>query len=147
MAHLALLLDSKSLYVEAEPLIRRALAIYEITDGSAQSGVAVCLNNLATLLQNTNRLSEAEPMMRRALERGCRTATVGRVSGSSALRLRRLGERQCDTRSIPQWEIQSVFNGSSGRALRRDAPTAVHPGRAPVQDRGVSTQRWCPVER
>ncbi len=68
MNQLALLLLNKSLYREAEPLMRRTLELCEATYGPEHSGVAVRLNNLAQLLQDTNRLSEAEPLMRRALQ-------------------------------------------------------------------------------
>ena len=52
---------------EAEPLLRRALAIDEQSFGPDHPNVARDLNNLAQLLKATNRLSEAEPLMRRAL--------------------------------------------------------------------------------
>ena len=52
---------------EAEPLMRRALAIDEASYGPDHPNVAIDLNNLAPLLQATNRLGEAEPLMRRAL--------------------------------------------------------------------------------
>ena len=52
---------------EAEPLIRRALAIDEASYGPDHPDVASDLNNLAQLLQATNRLGEAEPLIRRAL--------------------------------------------------------------------------------
>ncbi|MBX7206682.1 MAG: tetratricopeptide repeat protein [Verrucomicrobiaceae bacterium] len=52
---------------EAEPLMRRALAIDEASFGKDHPNVAIGLNNLAQLLQATNRLAEAEPLMRRAL--------------------------------------------------------------------------------
>jgi tetratricopeptide (TPR) repeat protein len=65
---LALLLLNKSLYGEAEPLMRRALEIYEATYGPEHPEVAIDLNNLARLLYDMNRLSEAEPLMRRALQ-------------------------------------------------------------------------------
>jgi tetratricopeptide (TPR) repeat protein len=52
---------------EAEPLMRRALAIDEKSFGTKHPKFAQDLNNLATLLQATNRLAEAEPLMRRAL--------------------------------------------------------------------------------
>jgi len=52
---------------EAEPLLRRALAINEASLGKDHSAVAAALNNLAQLLQATNRLGEAEPLLRRAL--------------------------------------------------------------------------------
>jgi tetratricopeptide (TPR) repeat protein len=53
---------------EAEPLMRRALAIDEASYGDDHPNVAVDLNNLAALLLATNRLAEAEPLMRRALK-------------------------------------------------------------------------------
>jgi hypothetical protein len=62
-----LLLFGKALHAEAEPLMRRALAIDEQSFGAAHPNVARDLNNLAQLLQATNRLAEAEPLMRRAL--------------------------------------------------------------------------------
>ena len=52
---------------EAEPLMRRALAIGEKSFGPDHPNVAISLNNLARLLQATNRLTEAEPLFRRAL--------------------------------------------------------------------------------
>jgi tetratricopeptide (TPR) repeat protein len=51
---------------EAEPLMRRALAIDEKSFGPEHPNVAIRLNNLASLLQDTN-LGEAEPPYRRAL--------------------------------------------------------------------------------
>lgn len=67
MSHLAILLFGKSLYAQAEPLMRRALEVAENSLGKDQTNVADHLNNLAQLLQVTNRLTEAEPLLRRAL--------------------------------------------------------------------------------
>ncbi len=61
-------LKTKALFLEAEPLMRRALRINENSLGYEHHIVAICLNNLAQLLSDTNRLAEAEPLMRRALE-------------------------------------------------------------------------------
>jgi hypothetical protein len=52
---------------EAEPLMRRALAIDEKSYGPDHPEVAGALNSLANLLKATNRLQEAEPMMRRVI--------------------------------------------------------------------------------
>ncbi|MEK6261429.1 MAG: tetratricopeptide repeat protein, partial [Planctomycetota bacterium] len=52
---------------EAEPLMRRALAIDEQSYGAEHPNVARNLSNLVVLLQDTNRLAEAEPLIRRAL--------------------------------------------------------------------------------
>jgi tetratricopeptide (TPR) repeat protein len=59
---------NKSLFDRAEPLLRRALAVDEVSYGDAHPDVAVDLNYLAQLLKATNRLGEAEPLMLRALE-------------------------------------------------------------------------------
>ena len=65
--NLAALLQATNRLAEAEPLMRRALAIDEQSFGAEHPNVAIDLNNLAQLLQATNRLAEAEPLMRRAL--------------------------------------------------------------------------------
>ena len=65
--NLAQLLKDTNRLAEAEPLMRRALAIDEASYGAEHPNVAIRLNNLARLLQDTNRLAEAEPLMRRAL--------------------------------------------------------------------------------
>ena len=61
-------LFAAALHAEAEPLMQRALEIFESSLGENHPNVATQLNNLAVLLQDTNRLGEAEPLMRRALE-------------------------------------------------------------------------------
>ena len=64
---LALYLNIRAEYTEAEPLMRLALVLSERSFGPGHPKVAIRLNNLAQLLQATNRLAEAEPLMRRAL--------------------------------------------------------------------------------
>ena len=66
VSNLASLLQDTNRLVEAEPLMRRALAIDEKSFGPEHPDVATRLNNLASLLQDTNRLVEAEPLYRRA---------------------------------------------------------------------------------
>lgn len=68
MNQVGILLYTKALHAEAEPLMRQALKIDENSFGENHPKVATALNNLALLLKATNRLSEAEPLMRRALE-------------------------------------------------------------------------------
>jgi tetratricopeptide (TPR) repeat protein len=63
--NLATLLYYTNRLAEAEPLMRRALAIDEASYGNDHPNVAIRLNNLAQLLQATNRLAEAEPLMAR----------------------------------------------------------------------------------
>jgi tetratricopeptide (TPR) repeat protein len=67
MNQLGALLYAKALHAEAEPLLRRALAIHDKSFGPDHPAVATDLSNLAVLLQATNRLAEAEPLLRRAL--------------------------------------------------------------------------------
>ena len=66
--NLAQLLHATHRLAEAEPLMRRALAIDEASYGAEHPDVAIRLNNLAQLLQATHRLTEAEPLMRRRVE-------------------------------------------------------------------------------
>ncbi len=67
LSHRASALQTLGRFREAEPVIRRALAMFEQTLGSNHPRIAIDLNNLAQLHQATNRLAEAEPLMRRAL--------------------------------------------------------------------------------
>ena len=50
----SLLLHATNRLAEAEPLMRRALAIDEKTLGADHPNLAIRLNNLASLLQDTN---------------------------------------------------------------------------------------------
>jgi tetratricopeptide (TPR) repeat protein len=68
LTNLAALLKDTNRLAEAEPMMRRALAIDETSYGPDHPNVAIRLYNLALLLQATNRLAEAEPLMRRALK-------------------------------------------------------------------------------
>lgn len=54
-------------WAAAEPLFRRALAIWEVSHEQDHPEVAIACNNLAELLRTTNHLSEAESLFRRAL--------------------------------------------------------------------------------
>ena len=65
--NLAVLLQTNNRLAEAEPLLRRTLAIIEGKLGPEHPNVATSLNSLAQLLQAMNRLGEVEPLMRRAL--------------------------------------------------------------------------------
>ena len=90
MNELDLLFNTKALHAQAEPLLRRALAIYDASLGRDHLYVATCLNNLANLLQATNRLPEAEPLYRRALAIG--DADLGKDHPSVATRLNNLAQ-------------------------------------------------------
>jgi len=63
----AQLLANTHRHAEAEPLMRRALAIDQAILGDAHPSVGRDLNNLAQLLKATDRLAEAEPLLRRAV--------------------------------------------------------------------------------
>jgi tetratricopeptide (TPR) repeat protein len=67
-SYVGVLLLSKAMHGEAEPLMRRVLAIDEASYGPEHPNVSRGLNNLAQPLHATNRLSEAEPLMRRGVE-------------------------------------------------------------------------------
>jgi tetratricopeptide (TPR) repeat protein len=67
MGRLSGLFYGKADYHEAEPLLRRSLAICEASLGPDHPDVATALNNLALLLRDTNRLGEVESLLRRAL--------------------------------------------------------------------------------
>jgi tetratricopeptide (TPR) repeat protein len=65
--NLAYLLWTTNRLAEAEPLLARAVTIYEKSLGENHPSVAAALNNLAQLQMATNRLAEAERLVRRAL--------------------------------------------------------------------------------
>ena len=62
---LGLLLHAKARFAEAEPLLRRALAIIEASYAWDSPTMAIALMRLVELLCATNRHSEAEPLLRR----------------------------------------------------------------------------------
>ena len=87
---------------EAEPLMRRALAISEASFGPDHPGVAIRLTHLAGLLQGANRLAEAEPLMRRALAIG--EASYGPEHPSVGTRLNNLAQLLQDTGRLAEAE-------------------------------------------
>ena len=90
MNQLAVLLFAKASYAEAEPLMRRTLAIDEASYGPDHPTVAIRLNDLAQLLQATNRLEDAEPLMQRAL--AIDEASCGPDHPTVAIRLNNLAQ-------------------------------------------------------
>lgn len=64
---LGILLPEMGLFAEAEPLLRRSLAITEAGYGPNRPALVEPLRRLAVLLRQTNRFSESELLMRRAL--------------------------------------------------------------------------------
>jgi tetratricopeptide (TPR) repeat protein len=83
-----MLFYAQARHAEAEPLMRRAVAVAEAGFGRQHLRVATALNNLAQLLQDTQRLDEAETCMRRALT--IDEARLGREHPGVALRLNNL---------------------------------------------------------
>ena len=81
--------------MEAEPLFRRALAIWEQSLGPDHPDVTFALNNLAGLLLATNRAGEAEPLLRRALAIG--EQSLGLDHPQVAMALNNLAELFGDT--------------------------------------------------
>ncbi len=65
--NLALLYQAQGRYAEAEPLHKRALAIFEKALGPEHPDMALNLYNLALLCQAQDRYAEAEPLHKRAL--------------------------------------------------------------------------------
>ncbi len=65
--NLAALYKNQGRYAEAEPLYKRALAIYEKKLGPDHPDTGISLNNLAGLYKNQGRYAEAEPLYKRAL--------------------------------------------------------------------------------
>ena len=65
--NLAELYRAQGRYVDAEPLIKRSLAIYEKVLGHDHPDVGLSLNNLAALYNDQRRYADAEPLLKRAL--------------------------------------------------------------------------------
>jgi len=96
-------------FEEAEPLMRRALAIDEKSYGPEHPDVARDLNNLAQLLLETNRLEEAEPLMRRAVTI---LLTFTRKTGYEHPRLRAAQENHRElltAMGLPMKDVQAAW--------------------------------------
>ena len=85
---------------EAEPLIRRALAINENNLGSDHPTVAIQLNVLAYLLHDAGRFGEAELFFRRALEMS--EKSLGLAHPTVAIRLNNLAQLLQSTNPAPK---------------------------------------------
>jgi len=68
LSWLGVSLDDSGRYVEAEPLLKRALEIREKTMGKDHPDTATSLNNLAGLYRAQGKYAEAEPFLKRALD-------------------------------------------------------------------------------
>jgi len=117
LSQLGTLQFTKALLAEAEPLMRRALAIDEQSFGATHPKVAIRLNNLARLLQATNRLAEAEPLMRRAL--AIDEQSFGATHPNVAIDLNNLARLLQDTNRLAEAEplmerVVTIFESSLG---------------------------------
>ncbi|MBK8038991.1 MAG: tetratricopeptide repeat protein [Verrucomicrobiaceae bacterium] len=93
---------TKALHIQAEPLMRRALAIDEASFGKDHPEVGTRLNNLAELLRVTNRLTEAEPLMWRAL--GILETSLGEGHPKVAIAVNNLAGLLHDTNRLAEAE-------------------------------------------
>ncbi|MFA5240615.1 MAG: tetratricopeptide repeat protein, partial [Phycisphaerae bacterium] len=100
--NLAMLYKNTNRFAEAEPLMKRALAIGEASLGKDHPDVATRLNNLAELYRATNRLAEAEPMYNRAL--AIYEASFGKDHPNVAITLNNLALLYQDTNRPAQAE-------------------------------------------
>ena len=118
---LAFFLNTAALYTDAEPLMRRTLAIDEQNYGAHDPLVAKDLNNLAGLLHCTNRLVEAESLYRRALE--IETAVLGEKHPRIAISLNNLGWL---LKEVNQWQkAESLLQHAL--AINQESLGAEHP--------------------
>ncbi len=102
LTYLAELFRLTNRLAEAEPLMRRALAIDEKTFGPDHPNVGRDVNNLATVLQATNRLADAEPFFRRAL--AIDEKTFGRDHPNVAMHLNNLASLLQETNRLTEAE-------------------------------------------
>jgi len=66
LADLAFLYHKQRQYTQAEPLLKRSLAITEKAFGPDHPQVAISLQNLAGFYRATNRINEAKDLEKRA---------------------------------------------------------------------------------
>ncbi len=134
LAALALLLLDTARQAEAEPLLRRALAISETMFGPNHRHVASALANLALLLRATNRLGEAEPLMRRAL--GIDEASYGPDHPRVAIHLNNLAQLLQATNRLGEAEpLMRRALGIDEASYGRDHPNVAQ---RPQQPRRVA---------
>jgi tetratricopeptide (TPR) repeat protein len=86
--NLALVVQAKGRYEQAEGLFRKALDIDRATIGETHPDFATGLNNLANVAEAQGRYAEAEGLYRQALDIG--RATIGEAHPSFAIRLNNL---------------------------------------------------------
>ncbi len=101
---LAVVYREQGRYTEAEPLLKRALAIREKALGPAHSDVIQSLSNLAGLYQTQGRHADAEPLLKRVRDLEPRTTVAEPLFGSvQGLELPSFGQSP---------ELMEAFNSS-----------------------------------
>jgi tetratricopeptide (TPR) repeat protein len=121
---------------EAEPLLKRAIAITEKTLGPDHPDLATSLNNLALLYRNTGRYTEAEPLYERAL--AIREKALGPEHPDVAQSLNNLANLYRDTGGYTEAEpLYERAIAILDRSLPPNHPhlAAVRENYAPVLDR------------
>jgi len=79
--NLAMLYQSQGRYSEAETLLKRAIAIKQMTLRSEHPSVALSNVNLGSIIKSDGRIDEAEPYLKRGLEVSKATLGERAVSG------------------------------------------------------------------
>ena len=102
MNALATLYLTRAKYYQAEPLLRRALALCKKSFGGDQPEVATLLSNLAQSLQATNRIEEAERLLRQAL--AIKSRALGRDHPDVAAYINNLARLLQDTNRLQRAE-------------------------------------------
>lgn len=119
-SYVGVLLLSKAMHGEAEPLMRRVLAIDEASYGPEHPNVSRGLNNLAQPLHATNRLSEAEPLSKRHLliflaflRQGFQHPHLQDAIGNYAALLSMMGHPEEDI----QTKLKALFTDATGEII------------------------------
>jgi tetratricopeptide (TPR) repeat protein len=106
LSQAGLYLTERARYAEAEPLLTRALAIYEQLLGVEHPSTATSLHNLALLYERQGKYEQAEPLYRRAL--AIREQHLGPEHPDTARSLNGLAELYMSQRKYVQAEPLSL---------------------------------------
>src|SRR5690606_33023899 len=110
----------QSRYAEAEPLYRRALAIWEKTRGPEHPDTADAVNALAVIYYRQGRDAGAEPLYRRAL--AISEKVLGLEHPRTAISLANLGRLRTDQEDWSDaYRLLSLASAIEIRRARRNA--------------------------
>ena len=107
-------------FAEAEPLLKRSIAIREKTVGPDDPDIVLALSNLAALYSNQGRYDQAEPLFKRVL------AVLEKAHGPSDPNATVLMNNLADVYTNPGFAMPMPSGCSSGRWPRprkRSVPT------------------------